>query len=104
MHGAERKGGLLVCVERKYRYVRLAKLLRRTAEKTASAIVRLLRDFPVRTITNDRGHEFGYHNEVAHQLNTKSVFSVIHILHKRGAQTRTGLGLSGSISPREVVF
>ena len=43
MHGAERKGGLLVCVERKYRYVRLAKLLRRTAEKTATATVRLLR-------------------------------------------------------------
>ena len=54
MHGAERKGGLLVCVERKYRYVRLTKLLRRTAEKTAMATIRLLRDFPVRTITNDR--------------------------------------------------
>ena len=58
MHGAEKKGGLLVCVERKYRYVKLTKLLRRTAEKTAMATIRLLRDFPVRTITNDRGHEF----------------------------------------------
>ena len=44
MHGAERKGGLLVCVERKYRYVKLTKLLRRTAEKTAMATIRLLRD------------------------------------------------------------
>ena len=30
MHGAEKKGGMLVCVDRTYRYVRLAKLLRRT--------------------------------------------------------------------------
>ena len=45
MQGAERKGGLLVCVERKYRYVRLAKLLRRTAEKTATATCQVIERF-----------------------------------------------------------
>ena len=92
MHGVERKGGMLVCVERKYRYVRLAKLLRRTAEKTASATVRLLRDFPVRTITNDRGHEFGHHNEVAHHLNTKVFFCHPYSSQERGTnENRIGV-------------
>ena len=90
--GAERKGGLLVCVERKYRYVRLAKLLRRTAEKTATATVRLLRDFPVRTITNDRGHEFGHHNQVTHQLNTKVFFCHPYSSQERGTnENRIGV-------------
>ena len=92
MHGAEKKGGILVCVERKYRYVRIAKLLRRTAEKTASATVRLLRDFPVRTITNDRGHEFGHHNQVACQLNTKVFFCHPYSSQERGTnENRIGV-------------
>ena len=92
MHGAERKGGLLVCVERKYRYVRLTKLLRRTAEKTAMATIRLLRDFPVRTITNDRGHEFGHHNQVANQLNTQVFFCHPYSSCERGTnENRIGV-------------
>ena len=92
MHGAEKKGGLLVCVERKYRYVKLTKLLRRTAEKTAKATIKLLRDFPVRTITNDRGHEFGHHNQVAHQLNTQVFFCHPYSSCERGTnENRIGV-------------
>ena len=92
MHGAEKKGGLLVCVERKYRYVKLTKLLRRTAAKTAMATIRLLRDFPVRTITNDRGHEFGHHNQVAHQLNTQVFFCHPYSSCERGTnENRIGV-------------
>ena len=83
---------MLVCVERKYRYVRLAKLLRRTAEKIATATVKLLRDFPVRTITNDRGHEFGHHNQVARQLNTKVFFCHPYSSQERGTnENRIGV-------------
>ena len=92
MHGSEKKGGLLVCVERKYRYVKLAKLLRRTAGKTAQATIRLLKDYPVRTITNDRGHEFAYHNKVAHQLNTKVFFCHPYSSYERGTnENRIGV-------------
>ena len=92
MHGVEKRGGLLVCVERKYRYVRLTKLLRRTAEKTAMATVRLLRDFPVRTITNDRGHEFGQHERVADQLNTQVFFCHPYSSYERGTnENRIGV-------------
>ena len=92
MHGAERKGGLLVCVERKYRYVKLTRLLRRTAEKTAMATIRLLRDFPVRTITNDRGHEFGQHDRVADQLSTQVFFCHPYSSCERGSnENRIGV-------------
>ena len=92
MQGVERKGGLLVCVERKYRYVRIAKLLRRTAEKTAEATVRLLRDFPVKTITNDRGHEFGHHSEVSEKLKAEVFFCHPYSSQERGTnENRIGV-------------
>ena len=66
--------------------------LRRTAEKTASATVRLVRSFPVRTITNDRGHEFGHHKRVAHQLNTKVFFCHPYFSQERGTnENRIGV-------------
>ncbi|NJL71237.1 MAG: IS30 family transposase [Candidatus Competibacteraceae bacterium] len=68
MVGGERKTGVLVCVERKSRYTRLAKLPRKTADRTAKATVKLLKHLPCKSITNDRGQEFQAHERVADKL------------------------------------
>ena len=92
MLGSERKGGLLVCVERKYRFVRVIRLSRRTAEKTARATVRVLKDLPVKTITNDRGLEFQAHKEVERDLKAKVFFCHPYSSNERGSnENRIGV-------------
>ena len=92
MLGSERKGGLLVFVERKCRFVRIKKLIRRTAEKTAKATVKVLKDLPVKTITNDRGLEFQAHKEVERNLKAKVFFCHPYSSNERGSnENRIGV-------------
>lgn len=92
MVGGERKTGVLVCVERRSRLVKLAKLTRKTAAKTAAATVNLLKDLPCKTITNDRGQEFQAHEKVADKLNVKVYFCHPYTSNERGTnENRIGI-------------
>lgn len=92
MVGGERKTGVLVCVERKSRVMRLAKLDRKTADKTAAATIRLLKDLPCKTITSDRGQEFQAHQQVADKLQVKVYFCHPYTSSERGTnENRIGI-------------
>lgn len=92
MVGGERKTGVLVCVERKSRYTRLAKLPRKTADRTAKATVRLLKHLPCKSITNDRGQEFQAHERVADTLGVKIYFCHPYTSSERGTnESRIGI-------------
>jgi IS30 family transposase len=92
MVGGERKTGVLVCVERKSRYTLLAKLERKTADRTAKATVSLLRDLPCKSITNDRGQEFQAHERVADKLGVKVYFCHPYTSSERGTnENRIGV-------------
>jgi IS30 family transposase len=92
MVGGERKTAVLVCVERKSRFVRLKKLERKTADRTAKATVSLLKDLPCKTITNDRGQEFQAHERVADKLNVKVYFCHPYASSERGTnENRIGV-------------
>ena len=92
MVGGERKTGVLVCVERKSRYTRLAKLERKTADRTAKATVSLLKNLPCKSITNDRGQEFQAHERVAEKLGVKIYFCHPYTSSERGTnENRIGV-------------
>ena len=92
MVGGERKTGILVCVERKSRYTRLAKLERKTADRTAKATVSLLKNLPCKSITNDRGQEFQAHERVAEKLGVKIYFCHPYTSSERGTnENRIGV-------------
>lgn len=92
MVGGERKTGVLVCVERKSRYTRLAKLERKTADRTAKATVSLLKNLPCKSITNDRGQEFQAHERVADKLGVKVYFCHPYTSSERGTnENRIGV-------------
>ena len=92
MVGGERKTGVLVCVERKSRVVKLRKLSRKTASKTAAATVSLLKNLPRKTITNDRGQEFQAHQQVADALRVKIYFCHPYTSSERGTnENRIGI-------------
>ena len=92
MVGGERKTGVLVCVDRKSRFVKLKKLNRKTAARTAQATVSLLKDLPCKTITNDRGQEFQAHEQVAEKLKVKIYFCHPYTSSERGTnENRIGI-------------
>ncbi len=55
---AKNKVPLLVCIERKTRYIRIARVKNLKAETVNRMTVQLLRSFRAYTMTNDRGTEF----------------------------------------------
>jgi IS30 family transposase len=92
MVGGERKTGVLVCVDRKSRFLKLRKLKRKTAARTAQATVSLLKTLPCRTITNDRGQEFQAHEQVADKLKVKVYFCHPYTSSERGTnENRIGI-------------
>lgn len=92
MVGGDRKTGVLVCVERKSRVIKLGKLNRRTAAKTAAATINLLKALPCKSITNDRGQEFQAHEKVADRLGVSVYFCHPYSSCERGTnENRIGV-------------
>lgn len=58
MYGLNRKGGLLVCVDRKSRYTRIKKFSAMRPHHVGELTLEALKDVPVLSITNDNGTEF----------------------------------------------
>lgn len=89
MHGGP--AGVVSLVDRKSRFTRLAKVLRRTAAQTRSAIRRRLEPLGrrVRSITVDNGREFTDHRGIAKDLRTRVFFAHPYSAWERGTNENT---------------
>lgn len=65
---------LLVNIERKFRYVKLAKIPSKNAKSTTGNMIRLLKRFKPLSITSDNGLENAHHEEIAERLKCKFYF------------------------------
>jgi IS30 family transposase len=72
--GAGQQGAVLVAVERVTRYCRLRLLPNKTAAAVSSALIGMLKDMPVASLTMDRGLEWADHEYIALRLNAEIYF------------------------------
>jgi len=87
LYGPGKKSNIVVCVERRARYVVLIQLNSQKARKLNRAVTRALKrcGYPVKTLTVDRGMEFSMHKELERQLKTKVYFADPHCAWQKGA-------------------
>jgi IS30 family transposase len=98
-----RKGRLATCVERKSRYVLLARLPDGRACEFNAAAIRCFRRIPRRwrkTITTDNGSEFVEHKKLASRLGFKTFFANPYSSWERGSNENAN-GLIRQYLPRE---
>lgn len=74
MLGLDRKTGVLVLTDRKSRFNKFRKLNRRVAPKVTKETIKALKGLPLKTLTNDRGHEFADHKNCAKKLKIRVVY------------------------------
>lgn len=94
---------LLTIVDRTTRFTRIAKIKGVNAEHAHKATVKLLRNLPVHTITNDNGAEFAFHKKTAEALNTKIYFNDPYCSWQRGTNENTN-GLIRQYYPKGYDF
>ena len=87
-----RNGRLATCVERKSRYVLIARLPDGRAAQFNAAAVRLFKHLPAKlrkTITTDNGSEFVEHQALASRLGFKTFFANPYSSWERGTNENT---------------
>ncbi|MDY0190969.1 MAG: IS30 family transposase [Desulfuromonas sp.] len=88
-----KQGGavLITLVERRTRHCVITKAADKSAQQVTDAILRGLKplDFLVKTITYDNGKEFAFHQQVNHELGTKSYFAHPYHSWERGTNENT---------------
>lgn len=96
------RGGnvLLAIVDRKTRYLKIAMLPKLSAENAHRATVALLKNNVVKTITNDNGIEFAFHQKTSKQLNAPIYFSRSYRAWERGTNENT-IGLLRQYFPKK---
>jgi IS30 family transposase len=89
LHGG--RAGVVSLVDRKSRFTRLGKVLRRTAEHTRRAIHRRLEALAhrARSLTVDNGREFADHQGIAKDLDTHVYFARPYAAWQRGTNENT---------------
>lgn len=99
-----RNGRLATCVERKSRYVLIARLPDGTACQFNTAALRLFRKIPVRyrkTLTTDNGSEFIEHKKLSSRLGFKTFFANPYASWQRGTNENTN-GLIRQYVPKDM--
>jgi len=92
MLGKERKGGLLVMTERKSRFNKIILLQERKAPLITNATIKLMKDLPCKTITNDRGLEFFDHKNLSKKTKIPVYFCDPYSSYQRGTnENRIGV-------------
>ena len=91
---------LLTIVDRTSRLLRLGWLPKKSSDLTHALTVRLLKDEPVHTITNDNGSEFAKYQKTAKELKTQVFFSQAYRSWERGTNENTN-GLLRQYFPRK---
>ena len=81
---------LLTLTDRKSRYLLCRKIPKKTAQCVKQAMIELLKNEPLQSITPDRGNEFSYHSEISQQLPLdKFYFPLPHHPWQRGTNENT---------------
>jgi transposase, IS30 family len=99
-----KKGRLATCVERKSRYVLIARLPNGKALEFNKAAIRCFRKIPRRwrkTITTDNGSEFIEHKELGSRLGFKTFFANPYSSWERGTNENTN-GLIRQYLPKNI--
>jgi IS30 family transposase len=92
MLGHNRRNVVLVITDRKTRYNLFSKLDRRLAPLITARTAKLLKGFPVRSITNDRGQEFSGHQKLERKLGKPIYFCDPYSSYQRGTnENRIGI-------------
>ena len=89
VYGGIGKGLLVTQVDRKSRYLRAALISSRNALTAKEAIVNLLKDYPVHSISLDNGSEFSEFIALEKELHTKVYFAEPHKPWQRGTNENT---------------
>ncbi len=101
--GRGHRQAIVSLVERRSKFVRLAKVTCNTAELVAQAITVQLASLVVKTITSDNGREFARHQEVAHALSAAFYFAHPYSSWERGLNENTN-GLVRQYFPKKSDF
>ncbi len=92
MLGKNRKTGILVLTDRKSRFNVFKKLNRRKAVIVTQKTIVALKNLPVRSITNDRGHEFNDAGKLEKKMNVTVYFCDPYSSYQRGSnENRIGV-------------
>ena len=89
VYGGVGKGLLVTQVDRKSRFLRAGVLAKRDALLTKDLIVKLLKGFPVKSISLDNGSEFSEFKALEKELNTEVYFAEPHKPWQRGTNENT---------------
>ncbi|MBA3768374.1 MAG: IS30 family transposase [Acidobacteria bacterium] len=101
--GQNHRQAIVSLVDRKSKLVRLAKVVRNTAELVGRAITTQLAELVVKTITSDNGREFAQHQEVAAQLSADFYFAHPYSSWESGLNENTN-GLVRQYFPKKSDF
>lgn len=82
--GAIGKGCLVTFTDRKTRLLLAKRIPERSAATVAEAMIDMLKDYPVKTITLDNGPEFAQYKSIEKALNTTVYFAYPHSPWQRG--------------------
>jgi IS30 family transposase len=101
--GQQHQQAIVSLVERKSKFVRLAKVERNTAELVGHAMTTQLASLTVKTITSDNGREFARHQHIAAQLSADFYFAHPYSSWERGLNENTN-GLVRQYFPKKADF
>jgi IS30 family transposase len=87
--GKRKQGAIVTLVDRKSRLLRMGLVAHRTKDAVKEAVIDLLKDFPVHTITFDNGKEFAEHEVMANALNADIYFAHPYSSWERGTNENT---------------
>ncbi len=89
VYGGIGKGLIVTLVDRRSRFLIAGKLQSRNAELTEKAIVKILHNIPVKSISLDNGSEFSRFKEIEAQLHVPVYFAEPHKPWQRGTNENT---------------
>ena len=103
--GKGHQQALVSLTERKSRLTLLTKVVRKTADFVATAVIGLLRPLrlPLHTLTSDNGKEFAHHERIAQALNAQFFFAHPYASWERGLNENTN-GLIRQYFPKRLRF
>jgi len=103
--GKGHQQALVSLTERKSRLSLLAKVVRKSADAVASAVITLRQalGLPLHTLTSDNGKEFAYHETIAQALKVRFFFAHPYAAWERGLNENTN-GLIRQYFPKQRPF
>ena len=101
--GRSHKGAIVTLVDRTSRYLFTKATSSKRAPEVTEAILEILGDHKVKTITDNNGKEFANHLEIAYATNSKSYFAYPYHSWERGTNENTN-GVLRQFFPKESDF